>query len=72
VPARLILTNGAFLIAQGAYAEVVEHLEYGERWTQIDALQQDGQVRTTHVNPAHVLYAELWDEDERTHPVFVE
>jgi len=72
VPARLILTNGTHLIAQGDYADVVERLERGERWTHIDALQQDGGVRTTHVNPAHVLYAELWDEEPRSHPVFVE
>jgi hypothetical protein len=72
VPARLILTNGTHLIAQGSYAEIVERLERGERWTRIDVVQQDGGVRTTHVNPAHVLYTEISDEDERAHPVFVE
>jgi hypothetical protein len=72
VSARLILSSGALLIAEGSYADIVERLERGERWTQIEALQQNGQVRTTHVNPAHVLYAERWEDEQRSHAVFVE
>ncbi len=72
MPARLILSNGTHLIADGAFAEIVGRLEAGGRWMQIDALQQDGQLRTTRVNPAHVVYAEIWNEDERVNPVFTE
>jgi hypothetical protein len=72
VAARLVLTNDTHLIAKGRYAEIVERLELGGRWMRIEALQQDGQVRTTHVNPAHVVYAEIWNEEDGGQSVFVE